>query len=75
MCGIFTQFESLESVHFIREYRPSKHQNIKFSVEHEDLGSFSFFDVEICENAKFVSVYRNPTLEFSPIMKVSSPCT
>ena len=38
----------------------SKHQNIKFSVELEDLGSLPFLDVKICnETCKLVaSVYR-----------------
>ena len=57
MYDIFPLFEPLESVHFIREYMLSKHQNINFSVEHEDLGSFSFLNVEICENAQFVTVF------------------
>ena len=41
----------------------SKHQNITFTVEQENVGSLSFLDVEICrKNVKFVtSVYRKPT--------------
>ena len=41
----------------------SKHQNINFTVEQENVGSLSFLDVKICrKNGKFVtSVYRKPT--------------
>ena len=41
----------------------SKHQNIKFTVEQENIVSLSFLDVKICgKNGKFVtSVYRKPT--------------
>ena len=41
----------------------SKHQNINFTVEQENIGSLSFLDVKICrKNVKFVtSVYRKPT--------------
>ena len=41
----------------------SKHQNIDFTVEKENVGSASFLDVKICrKNGKFVtSVYRKPT--------------
>ena len=46
-----------------REYMSSKHQNINFTVEKENVGSLSFLDVKICrKNGKFVtSVYRKPT--------------
>ena len=46
---------------------------IKFTVEHKNDFSILFLDVKICsKNGKFVtSVYRQPTLGFSPIMKVS----
>ena len=41
----------------------SKHQNINFTVEKENVGSLSLLDVKICrKNGKFVtSVYRKPT--------------
>ena len=41
----------------------SKHQNINFTVEQENIGSLSFLDVKICrKNGKFVaSVDRKPT--------------
>ena len=41
----------------------SKHQNINFTVEKENVGSLSFLDVKICrKNGKFVtSVNRKPT--------------
>ena len=54
----------------------SKHQNINFAVEKENVGSLSMLDLKICrKNGKFVtSVYRKPT-EFTPIMKVAFQCT
>ena len=41
----------------------SKHQNINFTIEKENVGSLSFLDVQVCrKNSKFVtSVYRKPT--------------
>ena len=56
-------FESSESADSFREYMSSKHQNINFTVEKENVGSLSFLDVKICrKNGKFVtSVYRKPT--------------
>ena len=41
----------------------SKHKNIDFTVENENIGSPSFLDVNICrKNGKFfTSVYRKPT--------------
>ena len=41
----------------------SKHQNITFNLEQENIGSLSFLDVKVClKNGKFVtSVYRKPT--------------
>ena len=41
----------------------SKHQNINFTIEKENVGSLSFWDVKICrKNGKFVtSVYRKLT--------------
>ena len=60
---IFVLFESSESANSFREYMSSKHQNINFTVEKENVGSLSFLDVKICcKNGKFVtSVYRKPT--------------
>ena len=52
----------------------SKDQNINFTVEHKNIGSFLFLHVKICcKNVKFVtSVTENQYLvEFSPIMNVS----
>ena len=59
----FVLFESSESAHSFREYMSSKHQNINFTAEQENIGSLSFLDVKICgKNGKFVtSVYRKPT--------------
>ena len=47
----------------LREYVSSKHQNITFTVEQENVGSLSFLDIKIChKNSKFVtSVDRKPT--------------
>ena len=61
--NIFVLFESSESAGSFREYMTSKHQNINFTVERENVGSLSFLDVKICrKNCKFViSVYRKPT--------------
>ena len=41
----------------------SKHKNINFTVEHENIDSLSFLDVKIChKNSKYVtSVYGKPT--------------
>ena len=60
---IFVLFESSESADSFREYMSSKHQNINFTVEKENVGSLSFLDVKVCrKNGKFVaSVYRKPT--------------
>ena len=67
-------FKSPESAHSLREYTSSKHQNKKFIVEHENIGSHSFLDIKICRKIdKFVtSVKENQHLmEFSPNLKVS----
>ena len=60
---IFVLFESSESADSFREYMSSKHQNINFTVEKENVGSLSLLDVKICrKNGIFVtSVYRKPT--------------
>ena len=60
---IFVLFESSESADSFREYMSSKHQNITFTVEKENVGSLAFLDMKICRrNGKFVtSVYRKPT--------------
>ena len=56
-------FESSESADSFREYISSKHQNINFTVEKENVGSLLFSDVRICrKDGKFAtSVYRKPT--------------
>ena len=61
--GICVLFESSESADLFRENMSSKHQNINFTVEQENVGSLLFLDVKICrKNRKFVtSVYRKPT--------------
>ena len=43
---IFVLFESPESVQSFCEYMSSKHQNINFTVEQENIGSLSFLDVK-----------------------------
>ena len=53
---IVVLFESPESAPSFSEYMSSKHQNINFSVEQENIGSVSFLDVKICrKNGKFVT--------------------
>ena len=56
-------FESPESSNSFRKYMSSKHKNINFTVEHENISSLSISDAKICrKNGKFVtSVYRKPT--------------
>ena len=56
---IFVFFESLESSHSFREYMSSKHQNINFTVEQENISSLPFLDIKIWrKNGTFVtSVY------------------
>ena len=60
---IFVLFESCECADSFHEYISSKHQNINFTIEKENVGSLSFVDVKICrKNGKFVTrVYRKPT--------------
>ena len=60
---IFVLFESSESANSFCKFMSSKHKNINFTVEKENVGSLSFLEVNICrENGKFVtSVYRKPT--------------
>ena len=60
---IVVLFESPESAPSFSEYMSSKHQNINFTEEQENIGSLSFLDVKICrKNGKFVTrVYRKPT--------------
>ena len=60
---IFVLFESSESANSFREYMSSKHQNINFAIEKENVGSLSYLDVKNCrKNDKYViSVYRKPT--------------
>ena len=59
---IFVFFKSPQSWHSFRYYSSYKHQNISFSVEHEDISSLLFLDIKICrKNGQFVtSVYRKP---------------
>ena len=61
--NIFVIFESSESADSFHEYMSSKHQNINFTVEKENVGSLSFLDIKICrKNGKFLtSVYRKST--------------
>ena len=60
---IFALFKSSESADLFSKYISSKYQNINFTVEKENVGSFSLLDVKICrKNGKFVtSNYRKPT--------------
>ena len=51
---IFALFESSESADSFGEYKSSKHQNINFTVEKENVSSLSFLDVKICrKNVKW----------------------
>ena len=56
-------FEPSESVYFFQEYMLSEHQNIDFTLEHENSASLLFLDIKICrKNGKFVTnVCRKPT--------------
>ena len=60
---IFVLFESFEYADSFGEYMSSKHKNINFTVEQENVRSISFLDVKLCRmNDKFVpSNYRKPT--------------
>ena len=60
---IFVLFDSSEYAESFRKYISSKHHNINFTVEKENVGSLLFLDVKICrKNGKFVtSVHRKPT--------------
>ena len=60
---IFVLSESYESADSFCEYMSAKYQNINFTVEQKNVGSFWFLGVKICrKNGKFVtSVYRKPT--------------
>ena len=54
--NMFVLFESPEAAHSFREYMSSKHQNINFTVEQENIGSLLFLGVKICrKNGKFVT--------------------
>ena len=44
---VFVLFESLKTAYSFRKYMSSKHQNINFPVEQENIGSLSFLDVKI----------------------------
>ena len=56
-------FEPSESVYLFQEYMPSEHQNIDFTLEHENSATLLFLDIKICrKNGKFVTnVCRKPT--------------
>ena len=60
MYDIFVFFQSPESAHSFREYMSSKYQNMKFTVEQENISPLLFLDVKICRKiSKFVtSLYR-----------------
>ena len=62
---IFVVFESPESAHSFREYMSSKHHNINFTIDQENIGSLSCLDVTVCrKNGKFVtSFYRKPPFD------------
>ena len=60
---IFVLFESSESADSFREYMSSKHQNINFTIEQENVGSLSFLGIKIChkDGKSVTSAYRKPT--------------
>ena len=60
---ILALFSSPDHADKFKEYLPSKHLNIIFSIEKEKDGSLPFLDVNIfCENEKFATnVYRKKT--------------
>ena len=60
---IFVLFESPDFAHSFHKCMSSKHQNINFNVEQDNIEPLSFLDVKIChKNGKFVtSPYRKPT--------------
>ena len=60
---VFVLFILPESAPSFCEYKFSKHQNINFPVEHENIGSLSFLDVNICrKNCKFLTrIHKKPT--------------
>ena len=72
---MFVLFELPESAHWFRRYMSSKHENINFTVEQENVGSFSFLDVKIyivkTVNFSLVFTENQHLVGFSPIMKVS----
>ena len=71
---IFVLFESSESAESFREYMSSKHPNINFTVEKENISSLSFLDVKICRktvNLALVFTENQHLVGFSTIMKVS----
>ena len=53
---IFVLFKSKEHLKLFVNYMNSKHSNIKFTFETEDLNNFSFLDVKITQkNKRFVT--------------------
>ena len=62
--NIFVLFKSSESAESFREYMSPKHQNIKFTIEQENVGSISFLDAKICcKNSKFVTTLTKKQAE------------
>ena len=56
----------------------SKHQNINFTAEQENIGSLSFLDVKFSVktvNLSLVFTENQHLVEFSPMMKVLFQCT
>ena len=61
--NIFILFKSKEHLELFVNYINSKHKDIKFSIQAEDLNNFSFLDVKITRrNKRFVaSIFRKAT--------------
>ena len=54
--NIFVLFKCKEHLKLFLSYINSKHKNIKFTFETEDLNNFSFLDVKItCKNKNFIT--------------------
>ena len=63
---IYLLFESPESARSFCEYMSSKHQDINFSVEHEDIDLLSFLDLKICcKNGTLVTSVSIPKIGLS----------
>ena len=65
---IFVLFKSKEHLKLFVNYMNSKHKNIKFAFEIEDLNNFSFLDVKITRKSKRFVPYIFRRATFSGIL-------